>query len=159
MGRAVNQDDIIIGGYFAAIIEFISTLFGGTKPKFISFGSTQIRRVRFVYGGDYFMAIDASFMIDLLLRRQFQKRFFETSYSIIKDMSIGIKELIIEEIIQFSEKKLDDLSAEILLGTYLGEGSEDLKLAFGEGMESLELQRDERMNQVLRVWGKYLVDL
>ena len=153
------KDDIIIGGYFAAIIEFISALFGGTKPKYISFGSTQIRRVRFVYGGDYFMAIDASFMIDLLLRRQFQKRFFETSYSIIKDMSVGIKELIIEEILEFSKKKLNYLSAELLLDTYFGEGSEDLELAFGEGMESLELLRDERMNQVLRVWGKYLIDL
>jgi len=152
------KDDIIIGGYFAAIIEFISALFG-TKPKYISFGSTRIRRVRFVYGGDFFMAIDASFMIDLLLRRQFQKRFFETSYSIIKDMSVGIKELIIEEILEFSKKKLNYLSAELLLDTYFGEGSEDLELAFGEGMESLELLRDERMNQVLRVWGKYLIDL
>lgn len=153
------SDDLVIGGYFAAIIEFISTLFGGTKPKYISFGSTQIRRVRFVYGGDYFMAIDASFMIDLLLRRRFQKQFFETSYSIIKDMSVGIKELIVEEILQFSEKKLEHFSAEVLLDTYFGEGSEDLELAFGEGFEGLELLRDERMNQVLRVWGKYLVDL
>ena len=105
------------------------------------------------------MAIDASFMIDLLLRRRFQKQFFETSYSIIKDMSVGIKELIIEEILQFSEKKLNHLSAETLLGAYFGEGSEDLELAFGEGLESLELLRDERMSQVLRVWGKYLTDL
>ena len=152
------KEDIIIGGYFAAIIEFISTLFGGTKPKYISFGSTQIRRVRFVYGGDYFMAIDASFMIDLLLRRQFQKQFFETSYSIIKDMSVGIKELIIEEILEFSKKKLNYLSAELLLDTYFGEGSEDLELSFGDGSE-VDLLREERMNQVLRVWGRFLIDL
>ncbi|MFX0015238.1 MAG: hypothetical protein ACFFB2_19200 [Promethearchaeota archaeon] len=151
-------DDIIIGGYFAAIIEFISTLFG-TKPKLISFGSTHIRKVRFVYGGDYFMAIDTSFMIDLLLRRRFQKRFFETSYSIIKDMSSGIKELIIEEIVQFNEMKLSQMSAEALLDAYFGEGTEEIELSFGGGKENLELLRDERMNQVLRVWGKYLTDL
>ncbi|UCG90224.1 MAG: hypothetical protein JSU57_00420 [Candidatus Heimdallarchaeota archaeon] len=155
-------DDLVMGGYFAAIIEFISTLFG-TKPKYISFGSTTIRRVRFVYGGDYFMAIDASFMIDLLLKRQFQKQFFETNYSIIKDMSTGIKELIIEEIIQFTEKKLNELSLGNLLNTYIGEGSEDLELSFGtereKGKEVLELLREERMDQVLRVWGRYLVNL
>lgn len=158
------RDELVMGGYFAAIIEFISTLFG-TKPKYISFGSTQIRRVRFVYGGDYFMAIDASFMIDLLLRRRFQKQFFETNYSIIKDMSVGIKELIIEEIIQFSEKKLTELSVETLLRTYIGEGSEDLELSFGTNVEKgkekelLELLREERMDQVLRVWGRYLINL
>ncbi len=149
---------LVIGGYFAAIVGFISTLFG-SNPKYISFGSTHIRRVRFVYGEEYFMAIDASFMIDLLLKRQFQKQFFETSYSIIKDMSAGIKELIVDEMIQFNEQKLTDLKAETLLENYIGEGSEDLKFSFGEGMENLELLREERMNQVLRVWGKYLSNL
>jgi hypothetical protein len=152
------ENDLVIGGYFSAIVGFIYTLFG-SNPKYITFGSTHIRRVRFVYGEKYFMAIDTSFMIDLLLKRQFQKRFFETSYSIIKDMSSGFKELIIEEIIQFNEQKLRDLKAETLLDTYVGEGSEDLKFSFGEGMENLELLREERMNQVLRVWGRYLSNL
>ena len=153
-----NIDDaLVIGGYFSAIIGFISTLFR-SKPKFLSFGSTQIRRVRFIYGKNYFMAIDTSFMIDLLLRRRFQKGFFETSYSIIKDMSTGLKELIIEEILQFNEEKLTHLSAENLLDTYIGEGSEDLELSFGDGSE-VDLLREERMNQVLRVWGRFLVDL
>lgn len=154
------DNELVIGGYFAAIIEFISTLFG-SKPKDISFGSTRIRRVRFIYGKEYFMAIDTSFMIDLLLKRQFQKQFFETNYSIIKDMSSGIKELIIEEMVQFNEKKLTELSAETLLDTYIGEGSEELELSFGKGKEeeTLELLRDERMNQLLRVWGRYLINL
>lgn len=156
------DNDIILGGYFAAIIEFISTLFG-TKPKLISFGSTRLRKVRFVYGGEYFMAIDTSFMIDLLLRRQFQKQFFETNYAIIKDMSSGIKKLIIEEILQFNEEKLTKLSTEMLLSAYIGEGSEDLELSFGTKIEKdkeiLELLREERMDQVLRVWGRYLANL
>ncbi len=152
------ENDLVIGGYFAAIIGFISTLFG-SNPKHISFGSTHIRRVRFVYGEKYFMAIDTSFMIDLLLKRQFQKRFFETSYSIIKDMSSGFKELIIEEIIQFNEQKLEELTTEILLDTYIGEGSEDLEFYFGKGIDNSELLREERMNQVLRVWGRYLSNL
>lgn len=152
------ENDLVIGGYFAAIIGFISTLFG-SNPKYISFGSTHIRRVRFVYGEKYFMAIDTSFMIDLLLKRQFQKRFFGTSYSIIKDMSSGFKELIIEEIIQFNEQKLNELTTEILLDTYIGEGSEDLEFYFGKGIDNSELLREERMNQVLRVWGRYLSNL
>lgn len=152
------EKELIIGGYFAAIIEFISTLFN-SKPKYITFGTTQIRRVRFVYGTNYFMAIDKSFMIDLLLKRKFQRQFFETNYAVIKDMAVGIKELIIEEILQFSDQKLEKLSTEALLATYIGEGSEDLKLSFGEGRENLELLREERINQVLRVWGRYLVDL
>ncbi|UCE13003.1 MAG: hypothetical protein JSV04_12525 [Candidatus Heimdallarchaeota archaeon] len=152
------ESELIIGGYFAAIIEFISTLFN-SKPKDITFGTTQIRKVRFVYGSNYFMAIDKSFMIDLLLKRKFQKQFFETNYAVIKDMAVGIKELIIEEILQFNDERLQKLSTEALLATYIGEGSEDLEFSFGEGRENLELLRDERMNQVLRVWGRYLIDL
>ncbi|MHA2225685.1 MAG: hypothetical protein ACXAC8_10805 [Candidatus Hodarchaeales archaeon] len=152
------DDDLVISGYFSAIIGFIHSLFD-SKPKSIAFGSTQIRRVRFVYGKQYFMAIDASFMIDLLIKRQFQKEFFETSYKIIKDMSVGIKELIIEEIQIYNEQKMTQLSAESLLENYIGEGTEDLKLSFGDGDENIGLLREERKNQVLRVWGRFLSNL
>lgn len=78
-------------------------------------------------------------------------------------MSSGIKKLIIEEILQFNEEKLTKLSTEMLLSAYIGEGSEDLELSFGTKIEKdkeiLELLREERMDQVLRVWGRYLANL
>ena len=57
-------------------------------------------------------------------------------------MSKGIKALIIEEILLYNEVKLNDLSVETLLDTYIGED------------ETLELAQDERM---IRIWGKMLL--
>ncbi|MHA1228996.1 MAG: hypothetical protein ACTSPV_19955 [Candidatus Hodarchaeales archaeon] len=146
------EEDLLYSGYFSAIIGFISSLFK-SKPKILTFGSTYIQKVRFVYGKRYFMAIDTSFMIDMLLNRRFQKQFFEMPYSIIKDMSSGLKELIVEEINEYNRIKLEELSAEDLLDSYVDEGIEDFELFIGDEDENLTLIREERMNQVLRVWG------
>ena len=152
------DDEVLLGGYLAAIIGFINALFE-SKPKHITFGSAEIRKLRFVYGETYFMAIDTSFMIDLLLKRQFQHDFFDTRYRVLKDLASGLKELIIEEILQFNEEKLNKLSAEILLDTYFRESSEDLELFIDESFENIELLREEHKNQVLRVWGRFLTNL
>lgn len=151
-------DEISYGGYFSAIISLIDGLFE-SKPKYIAFGSSRISKLRFVYGNEYFMAIDTSFMIDLLLQRKFQNYFFDTSYKTIKDLAEGMKVLIIEEILQFSEEKLDQMSTEALLDRYVGEGIGQLELFIGGKKENIELLRDERKNQVLRVWGKHLLEL
>ena len=58
-------------------------------------------------------------------------------------MSSGIKSLIIEEILLYNEDKLNDLSVETLLDTYIGED------------ESTDLTQDER---VIRIWGKLLLN-
>ncbi len=105
------------------------------------------------------MAIDKRFMLDLLLTRKFQKEFFESSYSVVKDIAIGIKDLIIEEILQLNEAKLKMLSAEALLELYIGETTETMTFAFGDDEEDLELIREEQINQLLRVWGRLLSDL
>jgi len=152
------EDEILYGGYFAAIIGFISTLFE-SNPKSIVFGSTNIRRLHFIYGQKYFMAIDTSFMLDLLLKRQFQQQFFETRYGIMKDLRSGLKDLIIDEILQLNEEMLSQLSAEQILDTYVGEGSVDLTLFFDGRRENLELLREEQKHQILRVWGRYLTEL
>ena len=152
------DDDVLLGGYFSAIIGLLSTLFN-SKPRFLAFGSASIRKLRFVYGKKFFMALDKSFMLDLLLSRKFQSQFFETSYSVIKDLAIGIKELIIEEILSLSGIELSNLSAESLLDKYIGQTSENMLLSFGDGEESTDLLREERVNQVLRVWGRYLAEL
>lgn len=131
----------IWAGFFAAIVGFIQSLFD-SKPKYISFGTSEIHKLRFIYGKKYFMAIDTSFVSDLLLKKKFQKELFGTSYKILKDMSAGIKALVIEEILQYNEEKLTQLSVETLLDTYVGTE------------ETLELTRDERM---IRVWGKLLL--
>jgi len=111
------------------------------------------------YGKTFFMALDKSFMLDLLLTRKFQSKFFETGYWVIKDLSTGIKELIIEEILNLSSTKLSHLSAESLLDKYIGETTETMMFSFGDGEENSDLLRDERIDQVLRVWGRYLADL
>ncbi len=152
-----TEDDVLFGGYFSAIIGLIDKLFD-SKPKMIAFGSTDIRRLRFVYGKQFFMAIDSEFIIDLLLTRKFQKAFFETSYAVIKDISRGVKELIIEEIILSNERYFNQYTAESLLDLFLGEASEELELYFGEEKENVELLREERKNQVLRVVGRLLLD-
>ncbi|MHA2237183.1 MAG: hypothetical protein ACXAB2_02295 [Candidatus Hodarchaeales archaeon] len=133
----------IWAGFFSAIIGFIHSLFE-SKPRSITFGSTAIHKLRFIYGDKYyFMAIDTSFVSDLLLQKRFQNELFNTSYAILKDMSSGIKSLIIEEILIYNEDKLNDLSVETLLDTYIGED------------ESLDLTQDER---VIRIWGKLLLN-
>lgn len=152
------EDDVIFGGYFSAIISFIDALFEA-KPKNITFGSTRIRRLRFIYGETYFMAIDTSFMIDLLLKRHFQQHFFDTRYKVMKDLALGIKELIVEEILQFNAEQLNQLSAEMLLDTYFKQSSENLELFVDKNLENLNLLRDEHKNQVLRVWGRFLINL
>ena len=152
------EDELSYGGYFSAIIALIDSLFE-SKPKYIAFGSSQISKLRFVYGKEYFMAIDTSFMIDLLLQRKFQNYFFETSYKTIKDLAEGMKILLIEEILQFSEEKISQMSTEALLDRYIGEGSGQIELFIGEKQENIELLREERKNQVLRVWGKLLLEL
>jgi len=152
------DDDVLLGGYFSAIIGLLSTLFN-SKPKFLAFGSSSIRKLRFVYGKKFFMALDKSFMLDLLLTRKFQSKFFETSYWVIKDLAVGIKELVIEEILNLSSTKLEHLSAESLLDKYIGETTETMMFSFGDGEENSDLLREERVDQVLRVWGRYLADL
>ncbi len=152
------EDDVLLGGYFAAIIGLLSTLFN-SKPRFLAFGSSSIRKLRFIYGNEFFMAIDKRFMLDLLLTRKFQKQFFESSYSVIKDIAIGIKDLIIEEILQLSEEKLRVFSAEDLLDLYIGETTETMTFAFGDDEEDSELLREEQINQLLRVWGRLLTEL
>jgi hypothetical protein len=150
-----TEDDVLLGGYFSAIVGLLSTLFN-SKPKYLAFGSATIRKIRFVYGNKFFMALDKSFLLDLLAKRSFQKKFFETSYVVVKDIANGLKELIIEEILQFSQSKLDLLSPEYLLDRYIGETSEIMTFSFGDGEDETELLREERINQVLRVWGRYL---
>jgi hypothetical protein len=150
------EDDVLLGGYFSAIIGLLSTLFK-SKPRYLAFGSTSIRKLRFIYGKQFFMALDKSFMLDLLLTRQFQKKFFKTSYLVIKDLAEGLKELIIDEILQLSQTKLLQLSAESLLDKYIGETAETF--SFDDGEDESELLQEERIHQVLRVWGRYLSDL
>ena len=152
------EDDVLLGGYFSAIIGLLSTLFN-SKPRYLAFGSTKIRKLRFVYGNTFFMALDKSFMLDLLLTRKFQKKFFKTSYWVIKDIADGLKELIVDEILQLSNAKLHQLSAESLLDKYIGETAEILTFSFEDGEGESELLQEERINQVLRVWGRYLSDL
>ncbi|MHA1995921.1 MAG: hypothetical protein ACW97Z_15395 [Candidatus Hodarchaeales archaeon] len=153
------EDDVLLGGYFSAITGLLSTLFN-SKPRFLAFGSSSIRKLRFIYGNQFFMAIDKTFMLDLLLTRKFQKEFFETSYTVIKDIAIGIKDLIIEEILQLSESQLRIHSAEALLDLYIGETTETMTFSFGDDDdEDSELLREEQINQLLRVWGRLLSDL
>ncbi len=132
----------IWAGFFAAIVGFIQSLFE-SKPKYISFGSTDIQKLRFIYGKQYFMAIDTSFVSDLLLKKEFQTRIFEIPYSILRDLSGALKSLIIEEILEYNEEKLTELSIETLLDTWIGED------------KTVDLTLDERM---IRVWGKLLLN-
>ncbi len=132
----------IWGGFFAAIVGFIQSLFD-SKPKFISFGTTEIHKLRFVFGKNYFMCIDTGLISDLLLQKQFQKELFLTPYSILNDMSSGLKKLLIEELLQYHESRLNQLSAAALLDSFVGDE------------ETLDdLTQDER---IIRIWGKLLL--
>jgi hypothetical protein len=152
-----TEDDVLLGGYFSAIVGLLSTLFN-SKPKHLVFGSTTIRKIRFIYGKKFFMALDKLFLLDLLAKRSFQKKFFESSYVVVKDIANGIKELIIDEILLHSQSRLETLSPEFLLDRYIGETSEIMTFSFGDGEDESELLREEQINQVLRVWGRYLTE-
>ncbi|MHA1227036.1 MAG: hypothetical protein ACTSPV_09875 [Candidatus Hodarchaeales archaeon] len=132
----------IWAGFFSAIVGFIQSLFD-SKPRYISFGTTFIHKLRFIFGTNYFMAIDTGFTSDLLLKKDFQRALFSTPFIILKDMSPGIKRLLIEELLQYHEARLNSLSAATLLDTFVGDD------------DTLEdLSQDER---VLRIWGKLLL--
>lgn len=132
----------IWAGFFAAIVGFIHSLFE-SKPRYISFGTTEIYKLRFVFGKNYFMAIDSGLTSDLLLKKSFHKKLFATPYAILVDMSPGIKRLLIEELLQYHESRLNSLSAATLLDTFVGD---DDTLA--------DLSQDER---IIRIWGKLLL--
>ncbi|MHA1974552.1 MAG: hypothetical protein ACTSW1_16250 [Candidatus Hodarchaeales archaeon] len=132
----------IWAGFFSAIVGFIQSLFD-SKPKYISFGTTFIHKLRFIFGKNYFMAIDTGLTSDLLLKKDFQRSLFSTPFIILKDMSPGIKRLLIEELLQYHEARLNSLSAATLLDTFVGDD------------DTLEdLSQDER---VMRIWGKLLL--
>ena len=132
----------IWAGFFAAIVGFIHSLFE-SKPRYISFGTTEIFKLRFVFGKDYFMAIDSGLTSDLLLKQDFHKKLFATPYAILVDMSPGIKRLLIEELLQYHESRLNSLSAATLLDTFVGD-DDTLR----------DLSQDER---IIRIWGKLLL--
>ena len=140
-GPGMDERSGVWAGFFAAIIGFIQTLFD-SKPKFITFGSTELHKLRFVYGEKHFMALDTSLVSDLLLRKVFRSELFGINYGILKDISNGVKTLFIEEIQSYSEDKLNELSVETLIDTYAGEE------------QLLDLTIDER---VLKIWGKLLI--
>ena len=71
----------IWAGFFSAIVGFIQSLFD-SKPKYISFGTTYIHKLRFIFGKNYFMAIDTGFTSDLLLIKDFQRKFLSTPFAI-----------------------------------------------------------------------------
>ncbi|MHA2202929.1 MAG: hypothetical protein ACW991_04515, partial [Candidatus Hodarchaeales archaeon] len=132
----------IWAGFFAAIVGFIHSLFE-SKPRYISFGTTKIYKLRFVFGKDYFMAIDSGLTSDLLLKMDFHKKLFATPYAILVDMSPGIKRLLIEELLQYHESRLTSLSAATLLDTFVGDDD-----------TLTDLSQDER---IIRIWGKLLL--
>ncbi|MFW9779605.1 MAG: hypothetical protein ACFFE8_12175 [Candidatus Heimdallarchaeota archaeon] len=140
-GTGMDDRSGVWAGFFAAIIGFIQTLFD-SKPKYITFGSTELHKLRFIYGEKHFMALDTSIVSDLLLRKAFRTELFGINYGILKDISNGVKSLIIEEIQSYSEDKLNELSVETLIDTYAGED------------QLLDLTIDER---VLKIWGKLLI--
>ncbi len=79
----------------------------------------------------------------LILKKKFQSKLFAIPYAIMKDLSEALKSLIIEEILEYNEEKLTELSIETLLDTWIGED------------ETIKLSLDERM---IRVWGKLLLN-
>ncbi len=110
------QSDVVLAGYLAVIIGFIETLFQ-SKPKQLVFGSHEIQRLSFIIGEEYFMAIDSSFSY-LSQDPEFIPSFRSISENVMNDLCLQLKQLIIQESLEYASIIIDDLDFYTLLDSF-----------------------------------------
>lgn len=113
-----RRDPVVLAGYLGIIISFIKTLFDST-PKALIFGTNTIQRLSFINGeNEYFLAVDSP-ISELMQDEEFRNRFLEMDNIVHTDLEKPIKKRIIEEIIEFQTKELEELSFKTLLENYV----------------------------------------
>ncbi|MHA2247329.1 MAG: hypothetical protein ACXADY_20450 [Candidatus Hodarchaeales archaeon] len=113
----VEKDSVILAGYLAIIISFLTTLFD-SKPKNLIFGTSFIQSLSFIHGEDYFLSIDAPF-IELISNSEFHEDFSNMNDSVLKDLEESLKKRITEEILTIQTQELEAMDIETLLTKYV----------------------------------------
>jgi hypothetical protein len=127
--------DVVLAGYLSVIIGFVETLFRGARPRRLFFGTNEIRKLDFIYGQEYFLAIDSSFM-HLIQDEKFLPSFLEISAVVFSDLNLQLKEFIINETLGYITSILDEISVQSLLEAYAGL-SKDTDISFNEKLRRI----------------------
>ncbi|MFX0124404.1 MAG: hypothetical protein ACFFAE_12250 [Candidatus Hodarchaeota archaeon] len=110
------ERDVVLAGYLAVIFGFIKTLFGGSARRLI-FGAQELRKLDFIYGKEYFMAIDSSFTF-LCKDPRFLPSFLSVSFDVLRDLGANLKRYIIRETLEHATTMLEELSLRSILEAY-----------------------------------------
>ncbi len=111
------EKDVILSGYLSVVISFIQTLFNGSRPKRLNFGTQMIRKLEFIYGKKYFMALDSTFS-HLCSDPDFIPNFFAIDSNVINDLTAQLKKHLISETIEIATLSLNELDLKTLLDSF-----------------------------------------
>ncbi|MHA2306257.1 MAG: hypothetical protein ACXACU_12790, partial [Candidatus Hodarchaeales archaeon] len=111
------ESDVVLAGYLAVIIGFIETLFSGSRPKSLVFGTNVVQRLDFIIGSKYFLAFDSPFSV-LCKDSDFIPSFNAISHNVIDDLSLSLKEMIIQETLGYATSIIDIIDFKTLLDSY-----------------------------------------
>ncbi|MFX1285973.1 MAG: hypothetical protein ACFFB5_20185 [Promethearchaeota archaeon] len=110
------ERDVVLAGYLAVIFGFIKTLFGGSAQRLV-FGTHELRKLDFIYGDEYFLAIDSSFAF-LCKDPEFLPSFLSISVEVLRDLGTNLKRYIIRETLEHATTMLEELSLRTILEAY-----------------------------------------
>lgn len=110
------ERDVVLAGYLAVIFGFIKTLFGGSARRLV-FGAHELRKLDFIYGEEYFLAIDSSFA-SLCQDPRFLPDFLSVSFDVLRDLGANLKRYIIRETLEHATTMLEELSLRSILEAY-----------------------------------------
>ncbi|MHA1225825.1 MAG: hypothetical protein ACTSPV_03705 [Candidatus Hodarchaeales archaeon] len=133
------EKDVILSGYLAVIIGFIQTLFNGSRPKRLNFGTKEIRKLDFIYGSEYFLALDSSFS-HLSQDPEFLEYFLSIETRVLDDLESQLKQYLIKEMIDLVKGTLLDLELNTLIESY----------------SVFSNNRFPRVNRIRRMWEHLL---
>jgi hypothetical protein len=135
------ERDVVLAGYLAVIFGYIETLFGGSARRLI-FGTQELRKLDFIYGEEYFLAIDSSFTF-LCQDPSFLPSFLSVSFEVLRDLGANLKRYIIRETLEHATTMLEELSLRSILEAYQSL-STDPYLSFNDQIRKIlqEISRD-----------------
>ncbi len=128
------ERDVVLAGYLAVIIGYIKTLFGGYARRLV-FGTHELRKLEFVYGNDYFLAIDSSFAF-LCQNPEFLTAFRSVDYRVMEKLETQLKEFLIRETLELAAAILDIQDINSILQAYQGL-SEDPSMSINEQIRKI----------------------
>ncbi len=111
------DSDVVLAGYLAVIIGYVETLFGGSKPRRLVFGTHEIRQLDFINGEDYFLVIDSPFT-QLCEDPEYLPAFLSIPDHVFDDLKASLKNFLIREALDYALGTLEKSDVRTILKTY-----------------------------------------